>query len=89
MPLNKALGNSDTIILCTQCLNVFLNKCPHAWIFPKVLQHTTQPCNVTYSCYCIKTTLCYYTAQPMLASNPIYEEENFANITAHMATDGN
>jgi len=41
MPLNKALGNSDAIILCTQCLDILLNKCPHAWIFPKVLQQTT------------------------------------------------
>lgn len=41
MPFNEALGNGDAIILSTQCLDVLLNKGPHAWIFPKILQQTT------------------------------------------------
>jgi len=41
MPLNKALGNGNAIILCTQCLNVLLNKRPHAWVLSEILKQET------------------------------------------------
>jgi len=43
MPLNKALGNSNAVILCTQCLDVLLNERPHTWILPEVLKQMTWP----------------------------------------------